>query len=595
MTHEHIGQIINNAIREYGHHTALRYKDKEHWASLTYEQMGQKINNLVCAMIKADVKRGDRVGIYSANRYEWAITDFACILIGAVSVPIYSTNTKEQAEFIIRNAGLNIIFVGDAGQYENVATVRIQNRPLTIISYDPDIAIDPKVAHYFNIFIKIKDPDPYAQEIKQRQEQIRKDDTLTIIYTSGTTGNPKGVMLTHKNIFHQFRALDDHFTVTREDVSLCFLPLSHVYERMWSYYVYMKGAVHTYLEDPKKVIETLQEIRPTAMVSVPRLYEKIYAAIHNAQENSSALKQFLFKQAIKTGEKYHLSIKKNHSLSFGLNLKYKILDKLVLSKIREIVGGNKNFFSAGGAPLEQSIEEFFFACGLLICQGYGLTETSPMITFNTPDCFRFGTAGKPVPECEVKIADDGEILVRGDQVMKGYYNNPEKTAQEIVDGWFKTGDIGEFDQDGFLRITDRIKELIITSGGKNIAPQRIETMVGKDFFIEQIVAIGDRRKFISALVVPSMEALENWAQKKGIAHESINELINHPDVLAFYRKRIDLHSRQLARYETIKNFTLLPRAFTIEDEEITPTMKLKRKNINTKYHDLIDSMYSYQG
>jgi long-chain acyl-CoA synthetase len=398
-------------------------------------------------------------------------------------------------------------------------------------------------------------------------------------------------MLTHGNLFHQFEALDANFDLSSKDTSLCFLPLSHVYERMWSYYVYFKGAVHTYLEDPKKIIETLQEVKPTAMVSVPRLYEKIYAGVMNGLENASFIKKNLFKHAIKTGEIYYTLRKNNQPISFVLKLKHKFFDRLILSKIRGVVGGEKNFFSAGGAPLEKPIEEFFFKCGLLICQGFGLTETSPMISYNTPACFKFGTVGKPVPNCQVRIADNGEIQVKGGQVMKGYYNNPEKTAQTVVDGWFSTGDVGEFDDEGFLKITDRIKDLIITSGGKNIAPLQIETLLAKDFFIEQAIAIGDKRKFISALIIPSFEALETWAKIKKIPYKSIEELINHSEVVKFYRKRIDLHSKHLAQYETIKKFKLLSKPFTIEDEEITPTMKLKRKNINKIYKDPIDGMY----
>jgi long-chain acyl-CoA synthetase len=482
--------------------------------------------------------------------------------------------------------------VGNQFQYENVEAIASRDIDLTIISYDSKIKINPSFSHYYSDFMKIENLKDFTNELHRRRSRIKQEDTTTIIYTSGTTGNPKGVMLTHGNLFHQLEAVDANFTVTARDTSLCFLPLSHVYERMWSYYVYFKGATHAYLEDPKQVIETLGEVRPTAMVSVPRLYEKIYAAVMNGQETASSVKKMLFTQAVKTGAAFQTRLKNHESIPFGLRMTHKIFDKLVLSKIREVVGGDKNFFSAGGAPLDKSIEEFFFACGLLICQGYGLTETSPMISYNTPQCFKFGTVGKPVPNCRVRIGEHGEIQVKGPQVMKGYYNNPEKTAEDIVDGWFKTGDVGEFDEDGFLRITDRIKDLIITSGGKNIAPQHIETLVGKDFFIEQIVAIGDNRKFISALVAPSFDALEAWAQKKAITYTSVEDLIEHPEVIQFYRKRIDYHSKPLARYETIKKFTLLPRPFTIEDGDITPTLKLKRKNINEKYKDLIEAMYS---
>jgi long-chain acyl-CoA synthetase len=300
----------------------------------------------------------------------------------------------------------------------------------------------------------------------------------------------------------------------------------------------------------------------------------------------------LFQKALRTGKEYACAVKDKRPASLGLKLRHKFFDAIVLKKVRQVVGGKKNFFSAGGAPLEQSIEEFFFACGILICQGYGLTETSPMISYNTPDAFKFGTVGKPVPGCRVKIAENGEILVKGPQVMKGYYNNPEKTAQAIVDGWFKTGDVGEFDSDGFLKITDRIKDIIITSGGKNIAPQRIETLIGKDFFIDQVVTIADRRKFVSALIVPAFEALETWAEKKQIPFNSRDELVNHPEVIKFFAKRIEIHSKPLARYETIKKFRLISAPFTVEGGEITPTLKLKRKNINRKYKNLIDSIYN---
>lgn len=595
MKYEHIGQMITEKIREYGPRTAFRFKGKAGWESVNYSEFGAMIQDLASALVRAGVKPGENVGIYSANRYEWAVTDFAVILAGAVSVPIYATSTQEQARFIIEDAGIRLLFVGDEFQYRNMEALIAGGMGLKVVVFPDTLAISPVFAEYFKDFTAQRNPKDGAgnieEDIKKRGAAIQRHDTSTIIYTSGTTGNPKGVMLTHANLFHQCEALDAHFNVSGNDSSLCFLPLSHVYERMWSYYVYLKGAVNTYLEDPKKVIETLGEVRPTAMVSVPRLYEKIFATVMNRQETASGFKRLLFRKALETGAKYYGRKRKNKPVSFGLTLKHRIFDRLVLSKIREVVGGDKNFFSSGGAPLDQAIEEFFFACGLLICQGYGLTETSPMITCNTPSCFKFGTVGKPVPNTEIRISETGEIEVKGPQVMKGYYNNPEKTAQDIQDGWFKTGDVGEFDKDGFLRITDRIKDLIITSGGKNIAPQHIETLVGKDFFIEQIAAVGDRRQYISALVVPAFDALETWARKKGIPFESREELVAHPEVIRFYRKRIDFHSRKLARYETIKKFTLLPRPFSVDGGEITPTLKLKRKNIREKYKDEIGNMY----
>ena len=592
MTHTHIGQMISETLKKNAKETAVAYKSGTSWTSLTYDRFGEKVYQLASALIQTGVNAGDTVGIYSANRYEWAMTDFACTQIGAVSVPIYATNTKDQADFIINDAGIKIVFTGNRTQYENIESILAAGRDLTVISYDTQISLDPAAARPFDTFLSTGDPGAHAAEMAERQSRIKPDDTTTIIYTSGTTGNPKGVMLCHSNLFHQFRTVDARFDMSPADTSLCFLPLSHVFERVWSYYVFSKGAANTYLEDPKLVIDTLKEVRPTAMVSVPRLYEKIYAVIMNGLETASPVKKAMFHQAIAAGKDLACRKKRHQPISLGLKLKHRLLDKLVLSKIRDAVGGEKNFFIVGGAPLEKSIEEFFFACGLLICQGYGLTETSPIISYNTPPDFRFGTVGKPAPECEVRIADNGEIQVKGPQVMKGYYNNPEKTAGTFDGEWFKTGDVGEFDDDGFLKITDRIKDLIITSGGKNIAPQHIETLVGKDFFIEQIIAIGDKRQFVSALIVPSFEALETWAEKMQITYDNMEDLVQHPNVISLYEKRIALQSKLLAQYETIKKFRLIPRAFTIEDGEITPTLKLKRKAINENFRDLIDDMYT---
>ncbi len=591
MNYQHIGQMINDKVQEYGDNPALRFKKEGKWKTLTYTQFGEKIRSLSYAMIKSGVKQGDSVGIYSNNRYEWAVTDFACILVGAVSVPIYATNTMDQSRFIIEDANIKLIFSGNEEQYRNLVKIHTSGVLLKIITYGSDHSIEPEFTETFDKFLYHEGQAGYENELKQRTDSIGIDDVSTIIYTSGTTGNPKGVMLTHGNLFHQFESVDANFEVGNKDTSLCFLPLSHVYERMWSYYVYMKGAYHAYLEDPKQVIDTLKEVKPSAMVSVPRLYEKIYAAVMNSQESASSIKKKLFNAAIATGDTYNNLFFRQQPIPFGLKFKYAILDKLVLSKVRAIVGGKKNFFSAGGAPLEKSIEEFFLACGLLICQGYGLTETSPMVSYNTPKNFKFGTVGRPVPNCEVRIGERGEVQVKGPQVMRGYFNNPTGTDEVMIDGWFKTGDVGEFDEDGYLRITDRIKDLIITSGGKNIAPLNIETRVGKDFYIEQIIAIGEKRNFISALIVPTFESLEEWAKKKKIQFQNQEELIKHPHVIDFFRERIDHHSKKLAQYETIKKFRLLAKPFTMEEGDITPTLKLKRKQINEKFKKIIDSMY----
>ncbi len=348
-----------------------------------------------------------------------------------------------------------------------------------------------------------------------------------------------------------------------------------------------------YCEDPKKIVDYFGEVRPTYMVGVPRLYEKMYATIYEKLQEASSAKQKLFNWSIETGKKYRYKKSEKKFVSPWLSLQHAIAYKLVLSKIRAILGGRLNFFSAGGAPLAKTIEEFFFAANIFIAQGYGLTETAPMITCNAPGKFKFGTVGTIVPDVEVKFDEDGEILTKGGNLMKGYYNKPKETKAAITsDGWFRTGDIGFLDDEGFLHITDRKKDIIVTAGGKNIAPQNIESTVGKDYYIEQIAVIGDKRKFISALVVPAFAALEEYAKSKKIPFSTHEDLVNNPRIIEMYRKRIDdLSEGHLAHYETIKKFKLLPREFSQDTGEITPTMKIKRKVINERYKDVIDSMY----
>ena len=398
-------------------------------------------------------------------------------------------------------------------------------------------------------------------------------------------------MLSHGNFFHQIDAVNAHFNVGPEDRSLCFLPLSHVYERTWSYIVFHQGAQNHYIANPRDVLQAFGEVKPTAMVSVPRLYEKIYAAVMDRLAKAPAHRRRLFGWALGVGRQWADARRASRKPGLGLTLQHRLADRLVLRKIRDIVGGDKNFFSAGGAPLAKEIEDFFLDVGLLICQGYGLTETSPMISYNTPRHFKFGTVGRPAPGCRVRIGPDDEIQVQGPNVMLGYYNNPEATQAAFDEGWFRTGDVGRIDDDGFLVITDRIKDLIITSGGKNIAPQRIETAVGKDHYIEQITAIGDRRKYVSALIVPAFEAVEELARERGLAFRSREELVRHPEIIRFFRERIDQQSDELAGFETIKAFTLLPREFSQGEGEVTPTQKIRRKVVEQRFAPEIDAMY----
>ena len=592
MSKQHIATMIMQSAQTHTDKTAMCVRVGGQWQSYSYHEMSETIRQVARALLALGVQPDDRIGIFSQNRPEWTLVDLAVLSIRAISVPIYATNTEIQAAYIVDETEMAIIFAGDQRNYNTIQS-HIEHFPnlKTIVAFDDGTEIAGDASQHFSGFKALGADKALDDEINARLNDAKSDDLATIIYTSGTTGEPKGVMLTHGNIVHQFAAMQNQFDVGTGDRSLCFLPLSHVYERSWSYYVLQRGAENYYLADPKEVIATMAEVQPTVMVSVPRLYEKIYAAVMHGLDQSSDLKKKLFQWSIDVGERYQYALRDQGSVGAGLALQHRVADRLVLSKVRDVVGGPKNFFSAGGAPLAQAIEEFFFSAGLLICEGYGLTETSPIVTFNTPKAFKFGTVGKPILGCQVKIADNGEILVKSPSMTQGYYKKPEATAEAFRGGWFHTGDVGEFDDEGFLRITDRIKDIIITSGGKNIAPQKIETIYAKDHFIEQFIVIGDRRKFVSALIVPNFEALETYAQNQGISYNSRAELVRNDDVHALYQQQVDGLSGELAGYEQVKAFTLLPEPFTQETGELTPTQKIKRKVIAEKYAPDIEAMY----
>ena len=592
MSKQHLADMIFQSAQTYADETAMRIKIDGQWQSHSYEEIGSTVRQIGRALLALGVQPGDRIGIFSQNRPEWTLVDFGILSVRAISVPIYATNTKNQVAYIIDDTKMAIIFTGDQENYDKIQAIKNSATNLkTIIAFDEKTVISGEASHSFSQFLALGADKSRDAEIDARLAAAASDELATIIYTSGTTGEPKGVLLTHGNILHQFKAMQGQFHVGPGDRSLCFLPLSHVYERSWSFYIFQCGAENNYLANPKEVIAAMSEVKPTVMVSVPRLYEKIYAAALHGLDHGSALKKKLFHWSIGVGRRYQYQLKDHGSAGGLLSLQHKLADKLVLSKVRDVVGGPKNFFSAGGAPLSQAIEEFFFAVGLLVCEGYGLTETSPMVTFNSPKAFKFGTVGKPILDCQVKIADDGEILVKSPSLTQGYYNKPEATAKVFRGGWFHTGDVGEFDDEGFLRITDRIKDLIITSGGKNVAPQKIETVYAKDHFIEQFVVIGDRHKFISALVVPNFEALEVYAQEQGIVYDNREELVKNSDVHAYYKQRIDGRSQELANYEQVKAFTLLSIPFAQETGELTQTQKIKRKAVAERYMVQIEAMY----
>lgn len=593
METNHLAAMVRESARKFGDKSAMRHKVGESWQSISYRELDDRIRAAAKALLQVGIRQGDRVGIFSSNRPEWAIADFAILSIGAVSVAIYATNTQKEAEYIARDADLRLIFVGGQSQYDKVrAFIASQAQLEKIVVFDDKAVVGGADSLHFRDFMGMGRASDRDGELDAYLVRASGDDVATLIYTSGTTGVPKGAILTHANLFHQFSAIDERFVVGSSDRSLCFLPLSHAYERAWSYYVFRRGAENNYISDPKRVVEYLSEVKPTVMVSVPLLYERVYATVHGQLEKASAGKRRLFAWALRTGKRYHEKRIEKQPIGPGLALKHAVADRLVLRKIRDVMGGPKNFLSAGGAPLSQVVEEFFFAAGLLVCQGYGLTETAPMVSCNAPGAFKFGTVGKPVWHVEVRIGDGGEILVRGPNVMKGYHNKPEETRRAFVDGWFKTGDVGEIDEDGFLHITDRIKDLIITSTGENVAPQHIENLLKVDPYIEHVVTLGDKRKYLTAIIVPQFAALEEYARAHHIPFSSRSELVQRPEIVELYHSRIEQVSQSLPQYEWIQRFTLLDHELTQEDDELTPTQKIKRKAIATKYAGVIEQMYS---
>ena len=590
----HLAHLFQECVERYGDKTALRYQAAGEWHDLSWRSFGEHIHAVAKGLLELGVQEGEMVGIYSANRPEWTIADLAAMRIRAVSVPIYPTSTAQQAKYIIADAGIRVLFVGGREQYDKARSLFTDlHRPLKLVIFDPAVVPDPSDgALPFAELLELGRQAERDGDVARRLQRVRPYDLATLIYTSGTTGVPKGVMLDHANLVgilpaHDLRLLDPN----ESDRSLCFLPLCHVYERCWTFYALSRGMTNHYVEDPAKVLDAARQIRPTIMCVVPRLFEKVYAAVQAQTAAATPLRQRLFRWALAVGAEEARHRREELPLPLPLRLKHQVADALVLRKIRAIFGGRAKFFPCAGAPLSREIEDFFTAAGLFICQGYGLTETCATVSCYEPHHYKPGSVGKPLIGTQVRIADTGEILVRGPGVMRGYYKKPEETAAVFVDGWLRTGDAGTLEPDGSLVITDRIKDLMKTSGGKYVAPQHIESDLGGDLFIDQAAVIGDQRNYVTALIVPAFLALEAWARERGLWCASHQELIARPEVQRLYEERIDAHNAGLARYEQIKKFTLLAKEFSIDAGEVTPTMKTRRKQVMVTHHDEIEAMY----
>jgi long-chain acyl-CoA synthetase len=571
----------------------LRYKKDGAWLSISSDELRRAVEELSLGLRTLGVEKGDRVAILSENRPEWAMADLASLCAGAVDVPIYATLPAAQVLYILNDSQAKVIFVSGAAQARKITEIRDRAPHLKhVVRMDEaDIAGTRSLEEVRALGRAALNADSMA--VRKRAAEVLPDDLATFIYTSGTTGDPKGVMLSHANIVSNVLASSAIFAATVEDVSLSFLPLCHIFERMGGYYLMLhNGVTIAYAEGVEQVPQNMVEVRPTFMCSVPRLYEKMYARIREKVAADSPGKQRIFRWALRVGALAFQRRVDGKPLGAVLTMKRALADKLVFSKVRERTGGRLRLFVSGGAPLAREIAEFFGAMGLTILEGYGLTETSPVIAVNRPDALRPGSVGKPLPGVEVKIADDGEILTRGPHVMKGYFNKPEATKEAIdVEGWFHTGDIGTFDPSGFLVITDRKKDIIVTSGGKNIAPQPIENLLKTNPYVAEIVMIGNQRNYPAALLVPNFVNLEKWAKDNGLAYSDRLDLIGRPEVVDHYDKTVKDLTRDMAQFERIKKISLLPTEFTLEAGELTPTLKVKRRVVEQRYKDVIDRMY----
>ncbi|GAA4840487.1 long-chain fatty acid--CoA ligase [Algivirga pacifica] len=593
----HLAQSAQQNAEKYGERAALYYQrhGRGEWIPVSWQKFYQQIQGVGKALLKEGIKVQEMVGIFSQNMPEWSMADFGSLSVRAVPVPIYATNTAEQTEYIIHNADIRILFVGEQEQYDKALAILPQVPQIErIIVFDSSVNLmgEEKAVH-FSDFIKIGENDPSLDEILQtRTKEAQMDDLVTLIYTSGTTGNPKGVMLDASNFSACMQMHDQRLHVTDQDTSLCFLPLSHIFERAWSYYMFHKGVTNYYNLDPKNIKEALTSIRPNLLCSVPRLYEKVYSTIIGKVEKATPTKKALFNWAVNVGKQV-TKRKEKGKKPFGLlQLKYAVADKLVLSKLRQATGLDRNkFLPVAGSRLSTEVKEFMFAIGLNIKYGYGLSETCATVSCFQDKIFKLGTIGTPMPGVAVKLGENNEILVKGPTVMKGYYKNPEATAETFEGEWLKTGDAGDIDASGNLIFTERIKDLIKTSGGKYVAPQTVENTICRDEYVEQVAVVGDEQKYVTALIVPAFEALEEYARNAGIAFKDRLELISHADIQQLFDNRIKKIQDNLARFEQVKKFTLLPEAFTIEKGEITPTLKVRRKIILEHFANEIASMY----
>lgn len=599
MIYYHFAELIHRQAEKYGNRTALKHRDNAtgKWLKISWREFSDKVMLTAKAMAEFGIKVQENIGVYSQNMPQCLYTDFGAYGNRVVSIPMYATNSPGQIEYIINDAKIRTLFVGEQLQYNNAFKVQKDSKYLErLVVFDPAVKMNPedKTSIYFDDFLRLGDNAHAESTVKIRMTEAVPEDLATIIYTSGTTGESKGVMLPHSCYLEAMRIHDVRLPlVTDKDLSMSFLPMTHIFEKAWCYYCLHKGVTIAINQDPKMIQKTLPEVHPTLMCNVPRFWEKVYAGVHEKINSASPAMKKIFLDAIETGRKYNLEYKnKGIPAPCGLKLKFQFYNKTVFTLLKRVLGIERGrFFPVAGAPLSDTVNEFLQSVNIPIAYGYGLSETTATVCFYPEIGFQFGSIGEVMPGVQVKIdPGNNEILVKGKTVMSGYYNKPEETKKAFTeDGFFRTGDAGRL-EGNTLFFTERIKSLYKTSNGKYIAPQAIEMVMSGDNYIEQIAVIGDQRKFVSALIVPVYPLLEKYAGEKGISFESREELVKNKDIIRFIEARVEEHQKNLASYEKIKRFTLLPEPFMMGCE-LTDTLKLRRPVVLQKYATEIEAMY----
>ncbi len=591
---DHIISMVQERAVKYAEREVFRhsYINKTDFKSITWNQLLHETGNVSKALIHHGFKDGDKIGIFSDNRPEWVISDLGILGIRGVVVPFYSTSSKQQLKYIIDETGMGLLFVGNNDQYEKALWLLENTESLKkIVVFDPQIASNHDKSIDWRDFCQSGAESNRDNDLARVLKEASPDDIATIIYTSGTTGDSKGVIIDHKTLMYVFKIHDDRLSVTENDISVSFLPLSHVFERTWTYYMLYRGAINAFIVNPREIIKYLPIIKPSLMCTVPRFFEKTYEGIQAEMVKWPSAKRKIFNWSIATGHRFSEHLSKNQPIPTWLKIKRGIANKLVLAKLRGIFGGNIKFMPCAGAAINPKLLRFFHAAGIFINYGYGATETSATVSCFRSDVYDFDTCGTVMPGVAVKISDEGEILISGNTIFQGYYKKPDETRKVLIDGWYHSGDKGYLTEKGDLVMVDRIKDLIKTSVGKYVSPQKLELLLCQDSLIEQVVIIGDNRKFVSALVVPAFDTLKVLAQNMNIGFADNTQLISKPEIIAIIQERINNAQQELTDYEKVVKFILLPEPLSIQSGTLTNTLKVKRKMLMEKYSEEIDKLY----